>query len=47
MNKTNYILFKMKNKTYPMHDKIKIDHSELKEVTRTKGLGVIINHTLT
>ena len=47
MNKTNYILFKMKNKTYSMNDKIKIDHVELKEVTRTKFLGVIINHTLT
>ena len=47
VNKTNYILFKMKNKKYSMNDKIKIDHAELKEVTRTKFLGVIINHTLT
>ena len=30
-----------------MKDKIKIDHTELTEVTRTKFLGVIINNNLT
>ena len=47
LKKTNFMLFKMKNKKYVMNNKIQINNTEIMSVEKTKFLGVIINENLT
>src|ERR1043165_7164217 len=48
LSKTNYIIFRSKNKIIPvLESSIKIDNKEISQVTTTKFLGVYVDEHLT